>query len=173
MKNGLSVNAVVAAEDDDTENDTESADESVTSIHQQQIWQRPRRPLRLTAPPTTSTTTFEHTNTFDIGENDYDSDDDTSKFVSQIFCRTSTMPRNTVKPKKRRAPKSIFLIKDFENKYEDEISILEQYFCSNVEQLTVPPPKDSPLSIVWAMIDSGSGPMIADCAYFFPNHKIR
>ena len=87
---------------------------------------------------------------------------------------TATAPPSPTspKPRKRRGPKSIYLIQEFNHEYADDIAILEDYVCSNRKALTVPPPPKTKAGLVWAMIDSGSGPMVADCPVFFPKHTV-
>ena len=85
----------------------------------------------------------------------------------------STSPRMSDRPRKRRGPKSIYLIQEFNHEYADVIAILEDYVCSNRKALTVPPPAKTKAGLIWVMIDSGSGPMVADCPVLFPRHKVE
>ena len=101
-------------------------------------------------------------------------DDDEPKTRAPVpLCPIWTPPTTKQASKKRTSTKSIYLILDFNKKHKDDIDLLEEYVTSNCEQLTAPPPDNTKEHIVWSMLDSGSGPMVADCEKFFPQHKIR
>ena len=61
----------------------------------------------------------------------------------------------------------------FTDTYTDDIDLPSDYVCSNQTRQAVTPPEGTNAAIVWARLDSGSGPMIADCGRFFPQHKVR